>query len=714
MKKLYTIGIGLSFALMASPGFAQVNQVHEVVQSTDKISNDTEPATNKVKRNVRKDDPVVYWSEDFSNGFAGQGDNGAWTTGQDNGNLWLYTFPIGQPNGYDPDAPVDNPAYNGTIPRLSSRNLSIVSSATRDNGVMLLDVDRYNSTATSVEDTTDVTLQNAILSTLVSPSFSLNGVTGNVVLTFTQKLRQCCSGYAATAELSTDGGSTWIPYDVFTPYGGGNDYIAEDVSIDITQALETATSDLSDCKIRFFWAGSAFAYFWSLDDVAVSELAANDLEVDKTFYNDFIPTYEDPAATSLDYYNSFEYNNQPDYLTRPFNFGAIVSNLGSGSQTGVTLHVNATLPDESVVEDYAVSDPITMEAGAVDTIFIAPVMPDVNIAGTYVFSYEVTQNEVDQVPGNNSGDDQSATLTREVDHDGYAIASNDARIASNSAYTTLSEDLIWGVPFVFPEATDGNPKYITHVEAVLYYAPGFAETQAGDLMYFNVRLGSAFDEDPAIPESLTSVVFDSGNPYSYEAQELEHEIADEDIWHTDQTATPVWVSFELPSPVLVDANTFYQAEFRVPAGYQVFSTIAQRQELGAGLWYDNGATTPGWTLGGNSATQVYNGLAIRFRTANDPTLVETISQENGMQLVQNYPNPFTTSTMIQYRLEETSQASLEVRDLTGKLVFNKDLGMVVGATANRYELQRGSLAPGLYTYSIVTSANTITRKLIVE
>lgn len=719
MKKLYTIGMGLSFALMASQAFAQVNKVPGNDKVFTKPTATLSDQATKSNLDIRKDDPVVYWSEDFSNGLEGQ--NGAWTTGGDQGSLWFQTFPIGAENGYDKLAPLDNPAYNNTLPNLWGTR-DVVASPTRDNGVMMLDVDRYNSDNADPDSvgSSHVIQGNPISSMLISPTIDLSQAGENVLLTFYQYVRQCCGPtYSATAELSTDNGATWIPYDVFAPYGGGNSEINVYVSLNISEALATATTDLTQCKVRFVWGGDAFVYFWTLDDVQFVQLPDNDLSLGKTYYNDFDrknPMFLNDEISVEDYYKAFEYNNQPDYLTRPFTLGGIVSNVGAATQTNVVLHVDATLPDGSVVEDYAVTEPIDMEAGAVDTIFAAEIMPDVTVTGQYTFSYRVTGDAEDMVPGNNVGDDQRATLTREIDNNGYAIMSNDARTTGNSAYTTLGQDIIWGVPYVFPEATDGNPKYITHVEAVLFYAEDFAETKVGELIYFNVRKGAAINEEPTDPETLTSVYFDAEQPYKYDDVEIEHEIQESDIWYTDESNTPVWVSFELPSPVLVDANTIYQAEFRVPASGDaiVFSTIAQLQEQFAAVLYDNGDDPPAWSYLGSSASQKYNSLAIRFRTSADPTAVETISQENGMQLVQNYPNPFTTSTMIQYRIEETTQASLEVRDITGKLVFNKDLGMVVGATANTYELQRGSLTPGMYTYSIVTPANTITRKLIVQ
>jgi hypothetical protein len=93
----------------------------------------------------------VIWSEDFSDGLAGQGDNGAWTTSGPEGDLWFQTFPIGAANGYDPEAPLDNPAYGPYVPNYFGSG-NTINSATASNGFIMLDADRFNSTATSPND----------------------------------------------------------------------------------------------------------------------------------------------------------------------------------------------------------------------------------------------------------------------------------------------------------------------------------------------------------------------------------------------------------------------------------------------------------------------------------------------------------------------------------------------------------------------------------
>ena len=78
----------------------------------------------------------VFWSEDFSNGFDGQGDNGQWTTDGQQAEYWFHTFPVGAENGYDPEAPIAE--YGDILPNYFGTR-DVVSSPSRDNGVIMFD-----------------------------------------------------------------------------------------------------------------------------------------------------------------------------------------------------------------------------------------------------------------------------------------------------------------------------------------------------------------------------------------------------------------------------------------------------------------------------------------------------------------------------------------------------------------------------------------------
>ncbi len=715
MKKLYTLGMALGLVAFGTQSFAQVN-TQSKSSDLNYATAKTKPAKKAAQTAKDESDEIIFWSEDFSNGLAGMGTNGAWTTGEAQGQLWFKTFPIDAAvDAYNPDDVIlggTDPDYQDKLPNyFNPATTDVVSSPTRDNGVMMLDADRWNSTTTI---TTEGTLtQNPLASTLTSPSFDLTGAS-NALLTLYQNLRLCCSGYAASIDLSVDGGSSWIPFDVFGA-GPGNAQLNAQYSFNISDILQ-GTSDLTNCKVRLNWSGTQSHYFWTVDDINIVSLPDNDLAAGESFTNDYFLHENDVFAVdnpypAADYYAAFEYYDQPEYYNRAFNFGMEVTNAGALTQTGVTVEVTATAPSGAVYT--FLSDPMEIEAGVLDTIMLAPVSyADLGSElGQYLFDFQVYQDAVDERPIDNDGDTRQSTFNNEADNGGYAIMRNDVGSWANSAYTTLGQDVIWATTYVFPElAADTMPKYITHVETVFLFSEGFAETIAGELVYFNVRLGHPFDGE----EDVTTVFFGS-NDLEYDDIELEFEITEADIWYEDSGEPFNWVSFELPTPILIEPGAIYNAEYRIPAGSAegiVFPPITSDSEQFTSALYDfaDGA----WFSLGSAANNTSNGMPIRFRTGSIPTGIEKISIENGLTLVQNYPNPMVNMTKIQYSVNETADVKLEVRDIAGKLVFNKDMGTVPANMPQTYELQRGNLAPGMYTYTIATSEFQVSRKLTVQ
>lgn len=655
------------------------------------------------------DETIIYWQEDFSNGFDGMGENGAWSTDEDQGDLWFITYPVGAENGYDPALALQDASdlYGTQIPNYFGER-DVCASPTRDNGVVMIDGDRWNSTST--EENPDGSLtQNPFLASLISPVFSLEGV-DNALLTWYHYSRVCCSGYSLSADLSVDNGETWIPYDAYTPYGAPNENVDIQVSIDISDVLQS-TDDLSECRLRFFWNGSQSHYFWSIDDIAIVSLPDNDLIAGETWYNNYFDLIDDFEAdenpiSAAEYFGQFEYLETPDYQTRPFNFAMEVTNAGINTQTNVVLHVDATAPDGTVYN--LESDPVEIPTATGDTLWITDVTYDEDLGGAqygqWLFDYYVTQDQEDERPEDNVGQGRGTVISTDAE-DEYSYFRNGEN-SYGGAYINDGQDRIFGTAYAF--AQDNENDVITHVEAVFLYSEDFAETIAGEVVYFNVRSGSVLEEDPEDPETATSVFFDSDNPLTYEDGDLEYTIEEEFIWQSTDGQPFVWASFELPTPVAIEPGQIYQVEYRIPAAGDnvVFSPAPQGdQEQYSSVLYDFEA--------GQWSYLVNNALPLRFRTAN-PTNVEGVTYDAGVKLIQNYPNPFNSFTDIQYQLDETEEATFELRDITGKLVFSEDLGMVSANNVNIYRLEKGSLSAGVYTYSIVTADGIVTRKLTVE
>lgn len=82
-------------------------------------------------------------------------------------------------------------------------------------------------------------------------------------------------------------------------------------------------------------------------------------------------------------------------------------------------------------------------------------------------------------------------------------------------------------------------------------------------------------------------------------------------------------------------------------------------------------------------------------------------------LSQNYPNPFSGTTTIELTLEKKSMVSLEVNDMTGRVVYALPAASF-NAGSNLLKISASQLMPGIYTYSVIVNGERITRKMVIE
>jgi hypothetical protein len=89
---------------------------------------------------------------------------------------------------------------------------------------------------------------------------------------------------------------------------------------------------------------------------------------------------------------------------------------------------------------------------------------------------------------------------------------------------------------------------------------------------------------------------------------------------------------------------------------------------------------------------------------------DEITQIKDFRLSQNYPNPFNPSTNISYSIPQTSNVSLKVYDVTGRLVSTLVNSRQASGTYD-VSLNASAWASGIYFYRIVAGDYVKTRKL---
>lgn len=82
------------------------------------------------------------------------------------------------------------------------------------------------------------------------------------------------------------------------------------------------------------------------------------------------------------------------------------------------------------------------------------------------------------------------------------------------------------------------------------------------------------------------------------------------------------------------------------------------------------------------------------------------------QLLQNEPNPFSSSTMINFDLSRDCEAILSVYDASGRLLWEDRAMRKAGSHSIMYRSEEGQ-APGILYYTLRTPESILTRKMML-
>lgn len=94
------------------------------------------------------------------------------------------------------------------------------------------------------------------------------------------------------------------------------------------------------------------------------------------------------------------------------------------------------------------------------------------------------------------------------------------------------------------------------------------------------------------------------------------------------------------------------------------------------------------------------------------TTAVTPGQNGGLTVSQSQPNPTRGMTVIRYSVAVPSDLSLQLIDVTGKLVLQQTQTGATGAGSFRFDADE--LAPGIYLYRISDGQHSVVRKMVVE
>ena len=106
-------------------------------------------------------------------------------------------------------------------------------------------------------------------------------------------------------------------------------------------------------------------------------------------------------------------------------------------------------------------------------------------------------------------------------------------------------------------------------------------------------------------------------------------------------------------------------------------------------------------------------LMVHMNINDQGNLIDGVDTRTALaSLAQNYPNPFSGTTQIDYELTEGAKVTFEVMDLTGRKVLDINEGMKP-AGKNQFTLSGGSLEPGVYFYTLKAGSFVQTKQMVI-
>lgn len=115
--------------------------------------------------------------------------------------------------------------------------------------------------------------------------------------------------------------------------------------------------------------------------------------------------------------------------------------------------------------------------------------------------------------------------------------------------------------------------------------------------------------------------------------------------------------------------------------------------------------------GSSAASSDANSAKQAVQTAINKIVTSTTEiEDNGFQVEQNYPNPFSDKSKIEFNLPEAETVSFNITDITGKVAHQ--ISRFYPAGNNSIEIDGSDLSKGIYFYRLNAGKRAWTGKMI--
>ncbi|MFN5415822.1 MAG: T9SS type A sorting domain-containing protein [Flavobacteriia bacterium] len=484
---------------------------------------------------------------------------------------------------------------------------------------------------------------------LVSPVYDLTGRT-NVSIRFQHAYRTCCSGdFFPKLEVSTDGFVTFTTYDVTATGIGVNDFSETVIKEVNINDYLVGATNLNNFQLRFNFDGVSGSTSHYFWQV-------DDIEL-------FEP-YSFSLEALVPYWGTFgfwgprlPYSMVPKSQIAEVAFSVITENKGSVDQTDIVL--NTAIPegpfnDAGPASAIAAFSQDTLDANLFFT-------PNVDVLTTYHPTFNVTSGNADINIADNTLMGDSIMVTDNV----YARDKN----------------VIDGGSFNQGEGFEVGNIFDMFANAVIVSGSVFVRSTSNEGAQVYLKL---YDLDP-ITRDFRFVAETS--PVTIDA---------------NNKGTLITMNFDQNYDLLKDSSYLLVAGSFGDGGAtnDLVVATAGASEAQTSYYFDM-----------TDATWYYTTATPIVRMNFESTLgINTNTNINNLSV---YPNPAKDKIAIEINLNNKSNVSLNITDLTGKVVLAKELGNQKAGN-HTYTVDTNTISNGVYVMNIVTNGVVSAHKLVIN
>lgn len=467
-----------------------------------------------------------------------------------------------------------------------------------------------------------------------------------------------------TVYVSTDG-SNWIEVytnndrDIFVGNNPAAVYSNPDaVSVNIASAISAANGyNPSQVWIRFEWTsrfpgetspGAWTTFGWFIDDVTLTTNADNDITAESSFW----------GSAGLNYHQI------PLSQQTAIDFSTNARNNGIATQTNVQLNVDVT----GAGTYSASSTGASITAGNYDSLFVAPFTP--NGLGTYDVTWGLTQAEVEDIPADNDNANISFDVTSFI----YARD----RGTQEGTFSNQGDGFVLGAYY---DAFANDVVYSVDVQIA-------SSAVAGSIV-----TGRIYSLDPNATTLASALILE------------------------DQSFEYTLTSGDIGQMINLDFAISGTAGFPIVAGETYFVAVATDGD---------GGTTAGATIGTTNSPIpqtcfLYNAPDDTWYLAPGTPMVRMnldpasnnvgLDEQSLLFGAEVYPNPATDNASVRYILGATADVTIEVKDITGKVIASFNEGTKAEGS-HVLNMNTAAFAEGVYYVTIESGKSLVTKKLV--